>query len=110
MRTIAVGLGMIAVVAACGGKNKSEDTTSGDTTISNTPGDTTDRSASMIPPEKMDQVLQLLNRIHVGHDECGNWCRMCRVELDPLRSSSWGSLCAADHRRTADQQKESRDS
>ena len=54
----------IVVVAACGGKKKNEDTTSGGITIdpNASSGDPTDRSASMIPPEKMDEINRLLDR------------------------------------------------
>jgi hypothetical protein len=55
---------VIVVLAACGGGKKNEDTTSGVTPIdpNATSGDTTDRSASMIPPEKMDEINRLLDR------------------------------------------------
>ena len=56
----------LVVVALCagGGGKKKEDTTSGVTPIdpNATSGDTTDRSGSMIPPEKMDEITRLLDR------------------------------------------------
>jgi hypothetical protein len=55
----------ITVVVACGGGKKTEDTTgSGVTPIdpNMTTGDRTDRSGSMIPPEKMDEIMRLLDR------------------------------------------------
>jgi hypothetical protein len=53
-----------AVLCACGGGKKKEDTTSGGVTIdpNATSGDTTDRSGSMIPAEKMDEINRLLDR------------------------------------------------
>lgn len=53
-----------AMLCACGGGKKSEDTTSGVTPIdpNASSGDPTDRSASMIPPEKMDEITRLLDR------------------------------------------------
>jgi len=57
---------LVAVLgAACGGSKKSEDTTTSDVTTIDpnaTSGDTTDRSGSMIPPEKMDEITRLLDR------------------------------------------------
>lgn len=55
---------VVAVICACGGGKKNEDTTSGVTPIdpNASSGDPTDRSASMIPPEKMDEIIRLLDR------------------------------------------------
>jgi len=62
MRNVLFGVG-IAILCACGGSKKKDDTTSGVTIDPNaTSGDTTDRSASMVPPEKMDEIVRLLDR------------------------------------------------
>jgi hypothetical protein len=55
---------VVVALCACGGGKKKEDTTSGGITIdpNATSGDTTDRSGSMIPPEKMDEITRLLDR------------------------------------------------
>jgi hypothetical protein len=56
---------VIAVaLCACGGKAKKEDTGGGGPTIdpNMTTGDTTDHSANMVPPEKMDEINRLLDR------------------------------------------------
>ena len=55
---------LVIALCACGGGKKKEDTTSGGITIdpNATSGDTTDRSGSMIPPEKMDEITRLLDR------------------------------------------------
>jgi len=57
-------VGVIVVVAACGGGKKHEDTTTDGVTIdpNASSGDPTDRSGSMVPPEKMDEINQLLDR------------------------------------------------
>lgn len=54
----------VLCAGACGGSKKNEDTTSGGVTIdpNASSGDPTDRSASMIPPEKMDEITRLLDR------------------------------------------------
>ena len=56
----------VIALSACGGGNKkTEDTTSSGVTPIDpnaTSGDTTDHSASMIPPEKMDEITRLLDR------------------------------------------------
>src|SRR5436190_7105390 len=67
---ILFAVGMIGALAACGGKKHEDTTTSGTTIDNNTHGDTTDHSGSMIPPEKMDQVLQLLNRKGTAVSRC----------------------------------------
>ncbi|MBA3393505.1 MAG: AgmX/PglI C-terminal domain-containing protein [Deltaproteobacteria bacterium] len=61
-KTALLAVSILAALAACGGKRKTEDTTPEGPTISNRPGDTTDRSASMFPPEKMDEINRLLER------------------------------------------------
>lgn len=63
MRASLLAVG-ITVVVACGGGKKNEDTTSGVTPIdpNMTTGDRTDRSGAMIPPEKMDEIVRLLDR------------------------------------------------
>ena len=55
---------LVIALSACGGGKKKEDTTGGGVTIdpNETSGDTTDRSGSMIPPEKMDEITRLLDR------------------------------------------------
>ncbi|MBA3498808.1 MAG: AgmX/PglI C-terminal domain-containing protein [Myxococcota bacterium] len=55
---------VVVALCACGGGKKKEDTTGGGVTIdpNATSGDTTDRSGSMIPPEKMDEITRLLDR------------------------------------------------
>jgi len=64
MRATLFAIGIAVVVAACGGGKKKQDTTGGGVTIdpNATTGDTTDRSGSMIPPEKMDEIVRLLDR------------------------------------------------
>jgi hypothetical protein len=55
----------VIALSACGGGKKNEDTTSSGVTPIDpnaTSGDTTDRSGSMIPPEKMDEITRLLDR------------------------------------------------
>jgi hypothetical protein len=55
---------VVLVAAACGGKNKNSSEEGGGATIDTqaTTGDPTDRSGSMVPPEKMDEVQQALGR------------------------------------------------
>lgn len=56
---------VIALSACGGGGKKTEDTTSSGVTPIDpnaSSGDSTDRSGSMIPPEKMDQINRLLDR------------------------------------------------
>jgi hypothetical protein len=56
---------VVVALCACGGGKKKEDTTSSGVTPIDpnaTSGDTTDRSGSMIPPEKMDEITRLLDR------------------------------------------------
>ena len=63
--TIKNALFLLAVLAACGGKQKTGDDESGSgpsvVGMQDT-GDSTDRSGNMIPPEKMDEVTQALKR------------------------------------------------
>lgn len=55
---------ILLVAAACGGKNKNDAEEGGGATIDTqaTTGDPTDRSASMVSPEKMDEVQRALSR------------------------------------------------
>ena len=55
---------LLAVLAACGGKQKTGDDESGGPSVvgMQDTGDSTDRSGNMIPPEKMDEVTQALKR------------------------------------------------
>jgi hypothetical protein len=59
-----LALTVVIVAAACGGKNKNGAEEGGGATIDTqaTTGDTTDRSGSMVSPEKMDEVQQALSR------------------------------------------------
>ncbi len=54
----------LATLCACGGKKGNTTPDEGSTTIdpNATSGDTTDHSANMIPPEKMDEITRLLDR------------------------------------------------
>src|SRR5262245_47638363 len=62
---------VVLAAAACGGKNKN-DANEGGATIDTqaTTGDPTDRSGSMVPPEKMDEIVQLLNRKQMIISRC----------------------------------------
>ena len=62
----------VLVLAACGGGKKAEDTTGGGVTIdpNASSGDATDRSGSMIPPEKMDEIGRLLDRKRPAVSRC----------------------------------------
>jgi len=62
--TIKNALLLLAVLAACGGKQKTgDDESSGPSVVGmQDTGDSTDRSGNMIPPEKMDEVTQALKR------------------------------------------------
>jgi TonB family protein len=55
---------LVAVLAACGGKQKTDDGDPNGTSVvgMQDTGDSTDRSGNMIPPEKMDEVTQDLKR------------------------------------------------
>jgi hypothetical protein len=53
---------LIAVGCGGGGKKQSEDSTGPSIDPNATSGDTTDRSGSMIPGEKMDEINRLLDR------------------------------------------------
>ena len=72
MRATLFAIAIAVVVAACGGKKKTEDTTGSGVTIdpNATSGDPTDRSASMIPPEKMDEITRLLDRKRPAISRC----------------------------------------
>ena len=61
----------VLTVAACGGKNKN-DADEGGATIDTqaTTGDPTDRSGSMVPPEKMDEIANLLSRKQMIISRC----------------------------------------
>lgn len=54
----------VLALAACGGKNKNDANEGGGATIDTqaTSGDPTDRSGSMVPPEKMEEVNSALLR------------------------------------------------
>ncbi len=69
-KTTLLTISIVATLAACGGKKKSEDTTPEGPTISNRPGDTTDRSGSMFPPEKMDEINRMLERKRPAVSRC----------------------------------------
>lgn len=63
MTKAALVVGAIVAVAACGGKKQESTTTDGVTIDPNaTSADETDRSGSMIAPEKMDEINRLLDR------------------------------------------------
>ena len=53
---------VIAIGCGGGGKKSSEESTTPTIDPNATSGDTTDRSASMIPMEKMDEINRLLDR------------------------------------------------
>jgi hypothetical protein len=53
---------VIAIGCGGGGKKPSEESTTPTIDPNATSGDTTDRSGSMIPPEKMDEINRLLDR------------------------------------------------
>ena len=53
---------VIAIGCGGGGKKSSEESTTPTIDPNATSGDTTDRSASMIPGEKMDEINRLLDR------------------------------------------------
>ncbi len=64
---------VVLAAAACGSKNKNDaEETGGGATIDTqaTSGDTTDRSASMVPPEKMDEVNRALQRKQMIVSRC----------------------------------------
>jgi hypothetical protein len=71
MMTMKRVLLLAVVVAACGGKNKGSNEGGGATIDTQaTTGDPTDRSGEMIPPEKMDEVQQLLDRKRMIVSRC----------------------------------------
>lgn len=63
---------VVLAAAACGSKNKNDAEESGGATIDTqaTTGDPTDRSASMVPAEKMDEVNQALSRKQMIVSRC----------------------------------------
>jgi hypothetical protein len=69
MKTMAL---LVVLAAACGGKNKGDAEEGGGATIDTqaTTGDPTDRSGSMIPPEKMEEVNSLLDRKRMIVSRC----------------------------------------
>ena len=70
--TSKVILFVVVAAAACGGKNKQSADESGGPLIDTqaTSGDSTDRSGSMVPPEKMDQINRLLARKQMIISRC----------------------------------------
>jgi len=54
-------IAVVVLAAACGGK-KSGSTTVDETRSEPTEAQPTDNSANMVPPEKMDEITQLLDR------------------------------------------------
>ena len=62
----------VLVAAACGGKNKGNAEEGGGATIDTTAttGDPTDRSGEMVSPEKMDEVVRLLERKRMIISRC----------------------------------------
>ena len=62
----------LLVVAACGGNKKQadQDTTGPSVVGMQDTGDSTDRSGTMIPPEKMDEVTQDLRRKQMIISQC----------------------------------------
>jgi hypothetical protein len=63
---------LVAILAACGGKQKTdaEDPSGASVVGQQDTGDPTDRSGSMIPPEKMEEVTQLLKRKAMIMPQC----------------------------------------
>src|SRR5881392_817655 len=57
-------IAVLTIAAACGNKNKNDANEGGGATIDTqaTTGDPTDRSGSMVPPEKMEEVNSALLR------------------------------------------------
>jgi hypothetical protein len=66
-----LGLTIVLVAAACGGKNKNNAEEGGPTIDTQaTTGDPTDRSGSMVPPEKMEEVQNALLRKNAIVSRC----------------------------------------
>lgn len=67
-----LALTIAIVAAACGGKNKNNAEEGGGATIDTqaTTGDPTDRSGSMVPPEKMEEVQNALLRKNAIVSRC----------------------------------------
>jgi len=61
---------LVVLAVACGGKNKNNADEGGTIDPNATSGDTTDRSGNMVPPEKMDEVNQLLSRKQMIVSHC----------------------------------------
>jgi hypothetical protein len=62
---------LLAVLAACGGKNKNDPEEGGATIDTQaTTGDPTDRSGSMVTPETMDEINALLGRKQMIISRC----------------------------------------
>ena len=60
----------VLTVAACGGKNKNDAEEGATIDTQATTGDPTDRSGSMVPPEKMDEIANLLSRKQMIISRC----------------------------------------
>ena len=60
----------LLAIAACGGKNKNDSESGGSVDPNATSGDPTDRSGSMVPPEKMDEVNSALGRKQMIMSHC----------------------------------------
>lgn len=67
-----LAIAVLLVAAACGGKNKNATEEGGGATIDTqaTTGDPTDRSGSMVPPEKMEEVQNALLRKNAIVSRC----------------------------------------
>jgi hypothetical protein len=66
-----LGLTIVLVAAACGGNNKNNAEEGGPTIDTQaTTGDPTDRSGSMVPPEKMEEVQNALLRKNAIVSRC----------------------------------------
>ena len=61
---------LVVLAAACGHKNKNDAEEGGSIDPNATTGDPTDRSGNMVPPEKMDEVNQLLQRKQMIVSRC----------------------------------------
>lgn len=63
---------LVVLAAACGGKNKNDAEEGGGPLIDTqaTTGDPTDRSGEMVPPEKMDEINNLLGRKQMIISRC----------------------------------------
>lgn len=61
---------LVVVVAACGGKNKGAEEGGATIDTQATTGDPTDRSGSMVAPETMDEINNLLGRKQMIVSRC----------------------------------------